>query len=238
MMGFARRRNKSRGGLNYFLEFVIIIAGITVSFLLNEWRETEQLADKKIGLLHEIQKDLARDSARLAFSAVHYQKMQNSHDSLLKDLDRIFHEDSLDIYLDHTSSYFPFEPTIKTFLKMTNDPSLSIGVEDSLLEEFMILHNQLYPYLKEWTSIDKKFVLDQLLPYMDLHAPFYYPPPANKSYQGRVFYELKKEDAFLNYMKTGQTYKSVIAQVYAGGLASVSALKKRIDQRLSATEDS
>ncbi len=40
------------------------IAGISVSFFLNEWREKEKEAEKKIRLLHEISTDLRTDSMK------------------------------------------------------------------------------------------------------------------------------------------------------------------------------
>lgn len=232
-MKYRRPSNQRRGAWTYFFEFLIIIAGISVSFLLNEWREGKKMEEKKVSLLQEISNDLANDSLQLSFSVKYYGLMLNAHDSLLNNLDKSFHSDSLDMYLDFVSSYFPFQETKSTFLKITNDPELVISQEDTLLEYFLAIHNQLYPHIHEWVSVDKGFVLQQVLPYMDLHAPFYYPPPENKSFQGKVFYDLKEENAFLNLLKSGRTFKSAIAQVYSSALRTVVYRKRQIDEHLA-----
>ena len=52
------RKSKS----SYFFDLIVIIAGITVSFIVNEWRESNKLEDKKEQLLVNINKDLYADS--------------------------------------------------------------------------------------------------------------------------------------------------------------------------------
>lgn len=235
-MGFARRRNSNRGSVSYFLEFVIIIAGIMVSFLLNEWRENNRVAEKKYQLLAELNQDLAGDSAHLAVSIKLYQEMLRSYDSLLAHADAKFEEDSLNFYLDRVTSYYVYQGNKGTYLKINNDPNLVLNKQDSLLETFMVIHDQLYRHLNEWSSIDKRYVLDQLLPYMDLNAPFYYPPPPMMSFQGKVFYELKKDDAFMNLLKSGRTYKSAMVKVLENALNTVSQFKQRVSRKLKAAE--
>ena len=231
-MSYSNRRNRGRGAFSYFLEFIIIIAGITVSFFLNEWRAAKKAEEKKISLLQEINNDLAKDSIQLELSIKLYQKLLNSHDSLLENAKSTLNEDSLDVYVDQVASYYPFKETQSTFLKIINDPDLVISKQDTLLELFLVIHNQLYQYTHEWTSNDKSFVLEQLLPYMDMHAPFYYPPPTNKSFQGKVFNALKKDDAFMNLLKSGRSYKSAILQVYGACLSQLKTYKSKVNNRL------
>lgn len=231
-MSYSSRRNGGRGTFSYFLEFIIIIAGITVSFFLNEWRAGKKAEEKKISLLQEINSDLLKDSVQLELSLNLYQQLLNAHDSLLLNTENSIPEDSLDVYVDQVASYYPFKETQSTFLKIINDPDLVITKQDTLLEFFLVIHNQLYKYTHEWTSIDKSFVLDQLLPYMDMHAPFYYPPPTNKSFQGKVFNALKKDDAFMNLLKSGRSYKYALLQVYGSCLSQVKNYKSKVNNRL------
>ena len=72
--------------------------------------------------------------------------------------------------------------------------------------------------------------------YMDQNAPFYYPPPQGKSFQGKVFYDLRREDAFMNLLKSGRSYKFYIFQIYKGSLQQVSAFKKQVDDYLKMRE--
>lgn len=52
------RKSKS----SYFFDLIVIIAGITVSFIVNEWQESNKLEAKKEQLLVDINKDLYADS--------------------------------------------------------------------------------------------------------------------------------------------------------------------------------
>jgi len=231
------RRNRGRRPIGYFAEFLIIIAGITVSFFLNEWRETKKAEQKKINLLHEISSDLKKDSVLLGYAVNIYKRLLVSHDSLLINYEKDINADSLDIYVDHIVSYFPFKETQNTFMKISNDPDLILNKSDTLIERFLLFHNQLYNMSREWTYIEKDFVLKQMIPYMDEHAPFLYPPPPNKSFQGEVFNTLKKEDPFMNLLKSGRSYKSVILQVNQSILAQVVQFKKQLDERLAQVEE-
>lgn len=231
-MGFAGRRNGNRGGFSYFLEFVIIIAGIMVSFLLNEWRESNKEQEKKYQLLQELSQDLAGDSVHLEASIKLYQSMFRGYDSLLKSPEASFNEDSLNLCLDRVNSYYVFQENKSAYLKINNDPNLVLNKKDSLLERFLVIHDQLYRHLHEWSSIYKRFVLEQMIPYMDQHAPFYYPPPPMMSFQGKVFYQPRKEDAFMNLLKSGSSYKNAMLQVLGHCLNTISTFKQKVDKQL------
>lgn len=231
------RINRGRRPIGYFAEFLIIIAGITVSFFLNEWRETKKTEQKKISLLQEISNDLVRDTTLLSYSVDLYKILLASHDSLLAERKVEVEPDSLDIYVDHIVSYFPFQETQNTYTKISSDPNLVINKGDTLIERFLLIHNQLYKLAHEWAYIEKDFVLNQMIPYIDQHAPFLYPPPPNKSFKGEVFYTLKKEDSFMNLLKSGRSYKSAMLQVNQSILAQVVQFKQKVDDRLAQVEE-
>mgnify|MGYP001591003432 FL=1 len=67
--------------------------------------------------------------------------------------------------------------------------------------------------MEDWLYVEKEFVLNTALPYMDQNAPFIYPSPVNYSFQGEVFYELRKQDEFMNYLKSGRVYKKSMLQI-------------------------
>ena len=69
-MNSFRSRSNSSNRFGLFADFVIIIAGIMVSFLLNEWRENRNKEEKKIILLTEIKQDLKADSLYLYFKRI------------------------------------------------------------------------------------------------------------------------------------------------------------------------
>lgn len=222
----------SRSKLSYFIEFLIIIAGIMVSFVLNEWRETKRIQEKKTHLLSDINSELKADSLLLEQAIKYYEKITKSHDSLLINRNKEMEIDSIDVYLDHFSSYFPFNETNTSFNKILNDQELTVEKEDTLIQYYVYLHNIIYPSLHEWYFIEKDFVLNIVLPYMDKNAPFIYPTPANKSFSGEVYYELKKKDEFMNYLKSGGLYKKTIKDINSRVLEYVKYVKVKINQNI------
>lgn len=198
---------------SYFVEFIIIIAGITVSFILNEWRETNKYELKKEHLLVDINKDLYADSLVLNRMIEVYQTMASSHDTLLEYRTGTLELDSLNDYLDHFTSYMPFNATANTYKRINSDPEMTIERKDSLIWYYLNLHNSVYPQIDSWFEVEKSFVLNTALPYMDKNAPFIYPSPVNRSFNGEVFYELRKKDEFMNYLKSGRVYKQSMLQL-------------------------
>lgn len=209
-------------------EFLIICTGIMVSFLLNEWRQRGDLEEKKELLIVEINKDLLKDSLILESTVKYYRDMLRSHDSLLLNLDKELDKDSLNIYVDHLISYIPFKETKVSYFKVLNDPELVLEEEDTLIERFMILRNLVYPSVHEWLEVEKSFVLEQLLPFMDENAPFIYPTPPQRSFDGSVFYDLRKSSHFMNMIKSGRLYKEYIIKICEQTLANLSLFKNQI----------
>lgn len=223
------RKSKS----SYFFDFIIIIAGITVSFVVNEWRETKKLETKKELLLVDINKDLFADSLVLERVIGIYSTMARSHDTLLKYQTGTLDPDSLGMFLDHFTSYMPFKATANTYKRINTDSEMNIERKDSLIWYYMNLHNIVYPGIKEWFDVEKDFVLKTALPYMDKNAPFIYPAPKNKSFSGEVFYELRKNDEFMNYLKSGRVYKSSMLQVYQQGFNYLKFIKGNVRKQIT-----
>ena len=134
-------------------------------------------------------------------------------------------------------------PVKNAFNKINNSNEIHLNIEDTLLNRFVQLHNFGYKLLEEWGTIDRNFVLNQALPYMEENAPFYISPDnpltpgIGYSFDGRVFYELRKKDSFMNLLKSGKLYKTAMLQVYQGNYAGVNSyLAKLRSMRLDAEE--
>jgi len=60
--------------LKYLFEVVAIVVGITLSFMVDEWREDKQNREELVGALKIINKDLASDSSGLFYLRKRYQE--------------------------------------------------------------------------------------------------------------------------------------------------------------------
>lgn len=224
----------SRSKTSYVVEFLIIITGIMVSFILNEWRESKKIDERKQHLLVDINNDLRIDSITLEQCIFYYGNLVRGHDSLLLDREKIFNEDSLTDYLDFVSSYYPFNETATTYQRIVDDRDITVEKGDSALLFFMNLHNRIYPNYHEWLNIERDFVLKTVLPYMDKNAPFIYPTPPQRSFNGKVFYELRKQDDYMNYLKSGRLYKKMILQYSNVMLNYIKQAKEITNKELAA----
>lgn len=229
------RFNRNRSNkFSYFAEFLIIIAGIMVSFLLNEWRETSNTKEKKLVLLSELHEDLKADSLFLSYSHKFYKEMLRGHDSMLTfPKKKKFHPDSITMYLDYLVSYSPFEPSEQAYINLNNNPDLFNDAADTagadfLIRKYQFIRRKLYKNaVMEWVEIDKNFVLNTTLPYLEKNAPFV-PAPDFKSFDGIVYYEVAKDDHFKNIVKSGKLYKGALVQNYNLAISQITVLKAEI----------
>jgi hypothetical protein len=217
---------------SYFADFIIIISGITVSFIVNEWRENKKLETKKEQLLVDINKDLYADSLVLQGTINIYKIMARSHDTLLEYRSGTLNPDSLTIFLDHFTSYLPFNATANTYKRINTDSDMTIERKDSLIWYYLNLHNVVYTRMEDWLYVEKEFVLNTALPYMDQNAPFIYPAPVNHSFHGEVFYELRKKDEFMNYLKSGRVYKKSMLQILQRGFDYLKFIKAQVREQV------
>tara|TARA_R110002096_G_scaffold83876_9_gene194196 strand:+ start:818 stop:1519 length:702 start_codon:yes stop_codon:yes gene_type:complete len=229
-------RRFNRNGYNrpvgLFLEFLIILAGITVSFLLNEWRTEKKNKEHKLDLVAEIAKDLKIDSLKLEFSIKTYHLLIRGMDSLTEFESNKSQTDSLTLFLDFFVTYSTFKPQPTSYTKLLSDNELKLNVEDSLIDQFILLHNTTYDLLEEWNQIERMFVLEQALPYLNLNAP-YYPTSGMATFDGKVFLDLRKENAFMNLLNTGKSFKRAVNYFNNKALVEVKALQAKINNKLN-----
>jgi hypothetical protein len=219
---------------SYLAEIIVIIVGITVSFFLNDWKESNNLKDQKSQLILDIQEDLRADSVYFSRLLYSYQLMGKSHDSLLAGRLDSFNRDSLTLFYDHVTTYLTFNRRTRSYNILSNNDDLKIQPKDTSLRMFMNLHNYVYRTLDEWLFMEKEFIFKEVNPYLNENSPFIVHDPENNSYSGDAFYELRKKDQFLNYLQTGKFYKEMITEVLVEGSMYLNKTKKSINQEVSA----
>lgn len=226
-------RSFNRNGYNrpvgLFLEFLIILAGITVSFLLNEWRTEKKNKEHKHDLIGEIAKDLKIDSLNLEKSLKTYQLLIRGLDSLTAYESGKSLDDSLTLYLDFFVTYGTFRPQPTSYTKVLSDNDLKLTASDSLIDQFILLHNTTYILLEEWNQIERMFVLEEALPYLNHNAP-YYPTSGMATFDGKVFLDLRKENTFNNLLNTGKSFKKAVSYFNMKALVEVKSLQAKIQK--------
>ncbi|MEM8713358.1 MAG: hypothetical protein AAGG01_20625, partial [Planctomycetota bacterium] len=102
--------------LRLFLEFVIVVAGISLSFWLQDLRQAEGERAEERRFLAGLQRDLRSDHERLTRSAEMFGRMVESIDGLIDPARRAeLSDEDMDIAMDALLTYAGFSPVRATY---------------------------------------------------------------------------------------------------------------------------
>lgn len=226
---------KKSTSIRYFLaETAILILGISISFLLNEWRLNRQARHEQVELLKDFQKNLKTDSVTVASIAKNLEAQMKASDYLLKlPADAVF-SDSVAYNLLVTLNYAPFTPTQITYEEMKSLGTSNLIENDTLARGIIRLYEVIYKGVLEWTDIDGAHIKERLIPYTSDNFPF----ARNLNYsaldQGskqRFMAELRK-DKFLYIMQYLLIYKASTKVVYDNTFNALTELLSSIESEL------
>lgn len=206
-----------------------------ISFLLNEWRTNLNNRHTEKEVLTSLKDNLAQDTTMILIQKKIAKYGIEAADKLLYYEDLSDLEDSLDFYLDVTLSYtmLPIADVAYEELKQANVMQHIKNKE--LLNSIVRQHTFYYPMVKEWNDIDKNFILNRMLPYVDENFPnvdmYYYSQmlPDRK----RELHQLLQEDEFKNLVRSNKVFKSAISQILDANLNNVRALLLELEEELN-----
>ncbi|MFT6828936.1 MAG: hypothetical protein ACJAZV_002230 [Roseivirga sp.] len=164
--------NKRIGIKYYFAEIIILIFGISISFLLNEWRLNSQAQKEQIKLLEDFQSNLKADSAAISSIVKNLEMQQKASMVLLQLKEQELFSDSTAVNFLRTLSYSPFTPTQITYEQMKSLGASDLIENDSLVKQLVSLYEVSYKSVNEWTEVDGAHVKQTLIPYTGQHMPF------------------------------------------------------------------
>ncbi len=216
----------------YILDILVIIIGISISFLLDEWRQNLQEKDIEIESLESIRSNLMVDTVILNTRIKRCEVFLWSYSQILKYDSLDFPKDSLKIYLDHTLTYSTFEATQIGYeaLKQTGNAKLISNKE--LLTSIIQLYEQDLELIEEWSDIDKFFVVNEMIPYTMKTIQF--TPRTAYLYDNNedILKLLKSNDTFKNQIKMDELNKLAAKYSYLGILNKMTHILAEIDKEL------
>lgn len=209
------RLGRLAGGLRQhgtwlLLEFVVVVAGLTLSLLLQDQAQAAQRAAQERKLLAAFADDLQADLAAMELHLKGIELFVDRHEVVL-DAERRAAADErvLDQAVDALISYLPFAPHDVTY--RTLDASAIAGSSHrELFREVIALHTGPYRGAVEWSDIDRHFVLERMIPFLDLHGPYVERAanPLDPTGLHRALPELVDDRRFLNLVNTGRSFKT------------------------------
>ena len=205
------------------IELLVVVAGISISFALDEWRRDREDHREEHRIWVAIQDNLRADSLTLASRDVKLRAFVAAYDGLLSGGPA----DSLDSWMDQAISYTVFTPTQTAFQELEQMAGSRLIRNRALLADLTSLYNRDYRRAVEWDEINKNFVLERMIPYLDATAPYIAGTGGGETATGlsAVYRSVEKRDQFRNLIRTNRIFKSAQQTV------SLSALKRLIDVR-------
>lgn len=216
------------------IELVVLVAGITISFAVDEWRREREDRRAERRTWEAIHEDLGADSVYLASRLDQLDEMVRAYDGLLSDPPA----DSIDRYMDRAISYVVFTPTQSAYRELQQLAGSRLIRNRALLADLTNAYNREYVRAAEWDAIGRDFVLERMIPYLDETAPYVEGTGGGLVATGMtpIYRSVASRDQFRNLTRTHRLFKSAQKSVYEATLARVAALRQRTAAELETAQ--
>jgi len=161
--------------IKYTIEFIVIVAGVSASFLGEEYREGLQNENERIKALNNIKIELDEIDTYCEERKNNYVKDRNVLKYLLGNPDYAF--DTIDNLVQSSpgiafalNDYREFQPPMNRYNSIINEGTIKFIKSDSVKQQLSELHNTLYAYLKSVVD-DEKLIQQKLSFYLAENYP-------------------------------------------------------------------
>ncbi len=227
-------RNRQPRSLKYFLaEIAILVLGISVSFLLNEWRMNQREQAEERDLLESFRSDLISDSTYISGAVKTIENQIERGNKVLAN-NSYQYSDSLRFQVLTTLNYVPFRTNDITYEGMKSVGASALIKNDSLRSQIIGIYENGYQLLQTWTGIDSEHVRLRLIPYVESNFP--YAPAFDYSSKGstaeKKFVKAVQADEFKHLVQFGTSYKINSKAIFELLLAELKETIEMIDREL------
>lgn len=170
----------------YLSEILVIIIGITLSFVFDEWRSGRKDRRDESGYLRLLAEDLTSDTAVLGAYISMEKEAIRCTERLANFSSAEEVRDSLFYLLDRCASYVEFAPSNSAYEELRQTGKTTLLRDAALRRGIFILYTQVYGNLAEWTRVDKAQVLSHLIPELNNHMPVPRDSAALAPYAGNI----------------------------------------------------
>ena len=161
--------------IKYTIEFIVIVAGVSASFLGEEYREGLQNETERKKALSNIKIELDEIDTYCEERRNNYVKDRNVLKYLLDNTDYAF--DSIDNLVQSSpgiafalNDYREFQPPMNRYNSIINEGTIKFIKSDSVKQQLSELHNTFYSYLKSVVD-DEKLIQQKLSFYLAENYP-------------------------------------------------------------------
>lgn len=166
-------KNRPTRNFPYFLaELLILVIGISISFLLNEYRVQQKEKRQEVDLLNSFKSNLISDSTQLSLAIKQTELQIESGQRVLALAPRTAFKDSLALDVIRLLSYYSMKPTDITYQEMKSVGNTHIISNDELLTAIISLYESNYEAVAIWAEIDGDHVKDKMIGFTMDNLPF------------------------------------------------------------------
>ncbi|MEL6614821.1 MAG: hypothetical protein AAFQ43_03735 [Bacteroidota bacterium] len=227
-----------RQATQLLLQLAVVIVGVTISLVLDEWRASRGEARDARVLTASLSSDLRADIEELDTAIGRSQQMAKAYRRLLAPEAADLPNDSLDVYVDLAVSYavFPAHDEAYEAMRQTGTSGL---LRDPDLRSAVIRHyTRAHGRAREWDDINRQFVLDRMIPYIEANAPELSSTatstePGSLAWTGlaNAFRALDEEPHFRNLLQTNLLFKEAQVTVYTLTREATETLLDQLNSR-------
>ncbi len=218
--------------LRLFLEFVIVVVGISFSFWVQDQREQSAKRAEEVRFLDGFRGELREDLKALKGRV---EAVERAVDGLRRAMDPKTRTEltvaELDWIMDAALSYIGFRGSLATYSELSQAGASSLIRDKAVLAGLIHLYERDYTQAREWDLINRGFVLERMFPYVEDHGPRVTGTIEGVYANGYhvVFQALEGETRFQNLLRTNALFKEAQVSVYE-------ALTSKIERVIASLE--
>ncbi len=201
----------------YLIEIFVIIIGITLSFLLNEWRVDRDNRANEIRLLEALHASMTADSTAIIADMQFLKNGIEIYPKVLKsnNLENL-PDDSLLQFFFAISAYATFSGQDIAYEEMRQSGGYQLMSNKALLQQIVKMYSFTYDLIQEWCNIDKNFILNRMLPYQEVHFQSHnvFDPSNLISFWKLNFNNAIKTNQFRNLLSLNIQFKSSVLYAF------------------------
>jgi hypothetical protein len=150
----------------YVFEVIVIFVGITISFYVDNWKQSNEENKLEIEYLNGFLQDLKVDNKRLEMAIASTDVVNISSYQLLGCIARKeFQPDSFYVYSARIIEVNDFKPNMHTYEEIKSNSHLKLIKDDSLRKQIIDLY-EFYKHLEFVDALARKQQLEYYLPYI------------------------------------------------------------------------
>lgn len=222
-------RSRRQRAVDFLLQLAVVVLGVTISLGLDEWRGRRAADAEAADLEARLAADLGTDLEDLALASDRTGRFVDAYARLLAPDADTLPDDSLDRFVDAAVSYALFLPNDEAYEGMRQTGASDL-LDPDLRADVLRLYTRTYGRASEWGDINRQFVLDRMIPYLEANAPETSAQTDGTTWIGlaAAFRALQDDAHFRNLLRTNLLFKGAQRAVYDSTAAEARRLRARL----------